>query len=181
MCKINLAGTVNDSITDGPGIRFTVFVQGCPHHCEGCHNQHTWEFKDRELVSWQQLFEKIKDNPLLDGITLSGGEPMCQAEALLPLAKACKKLGLNIAIYSGFLFEDLLKINNPHQIELLKTADVLVDGKFMQDKRDYRLKFCGSTNQRVLNLPESIKQNKAVLNLSESWNSTFTLESLKNN
>ncbi len=178
MCKINLAGTINDSITDGPGIRFTVFVQGCPHHCKGCHNQHTWEFKDRELVSWQDLFEKIKANPLLDGITLSGGEPMCQAEALLPLAEACKKLGLNIAIYSGFLFEDLLKINNPHQIKLLSLADILVDGKFEEEKRDYRLKFCGSTNQRVIDLAKSLKENRPVLETSERWNSAWTIENL---
>ena len=94
--KLRIAGTVNDSIVDGPGIRFAIFTQGCPHHCEGCHNPHTHDFEAGELVTLESLLDKIKGNPLLDGVTYSGGEPFCQAEQLYTLGNEVKKLGMNI-------------------------------------------------------------------------------------
>lgn len=170
MLKIKISGIVNDSITDGPGLRYTIFVQGCPHRCEGCHNPQTWDFEGGKLLTVDEIMNEIDSNPLLQGVTFSGGEPMCQAKELLPLAKRIIAKNLDIAIYSGFTFEELLKINNQYQIELLKLANTLVDGKFEKDKKDYRLKFCGSSNQRIIDLKESFKQNKVVLNTSLSWN-----------
>ena len=106
---IRLAGVIRESIVDGPGIRFVVFVQGCPHHCEGCHNPESHDFSGGYDCEPEKILAEIKKNPLLDGVTFSGGEPLCQAAALLPLAKEIKKLGLNLFIYTGSIFEDLLK------------------------------------------------------------------------
>ena len=170
MCNLNIAGIVNDSITDGPGLRYTLFLQGCPHHCDGCHNPQTWNTGINRLININEVLEQIKSNPLLQGVTFSGGEPMLQAQNLIPLAQEIKKLNLNIAIYTGYTFEQLLKINNCYQIELLKIADILIDGKFEKDKKDYRLKFCGSTNQRIIDLKQSFTQNKLVFETSEKWN-----------
>ena len=170
MYNVRISGIVNDSITDGPGLRYTIFVQGCPHRCDGCHNPQTWDFNAGKFISLTEIMNEINANPLLQGVTFSGGEPMCQAKELLPLAKWIVNKNLNLAIYTGFMFEDLLKINNKEQIELLKLADVLVDGKFEKEKKDYMLKFCGSTNQRIIDLKESFKQNKLVLNTSSKWN-----------
>ncbi len=170
MCKIRISGVVNDSITDGPGLRYTIFVQGCPHRCEGCHNPQTWSFDGGKDISINELLNEIDFNPLLQGVTFSGGEPMCKAKELLPLAREIVKRNLDIAIYTGYKFEDLLNINNFEQIELLKLANNLVDGKFEKDKKDYMLKFCGSSNQRIIDLKESFKQNKVILNTSDKWN-----------
>ena len=102
---LRLAGVVRESIVDGPGIRMTVFVQGCPHHCKGCHNQHTWDFEGGYQSSVERVLEEAAKDPLLKGVTLSGGEPFCQAEALTVLAKRAHEMGLNVFCYSGFTFE----------------------------------------------------------------------------
>ena len=110
---IRLAGVVRESIVDGPGIRFVVFVQGCPHHCEGCHNPQSHDFSGGYDCEPEKILAEIRKNPLLDGVTFSGGEPLCQAAALLPLAKEIKKMGLNLFIYTGSVFESLLTQNDP--------------------------------------------------------------------
>ena len=102
--KLRIAGTVNDSIVDGPGFRFTIFTQGCPHHCEGCHNPHTHDFTGGEDADTQELIARFKSNPLLDGITLSGGEPFCQAKPLVEVAKEAHVAGLTVIAFTGFLF-----------------------------------------------------------------------------
>ena len=107
--KLRIAGTVNDSIVDGPGIRFTIFTQGCPHHCEGCHNPQTHDFNGGEIVEADEIIEKIKKNPLLDGVTFSGGEPFCQAETLADIGKEIKSLGLNVITYTGYTFDESLE------------------------------------------------------------------------
>lgn len=168
MCEIRLAGIVNDSITDGPGIRFTIFVQGCPRSCPGCHNPQTQCLEGGTVFTTKQLLEKIKSNPLLDGVTLSGGEPMIWAEQLLDLAKEIKKLNLSLFCYTGYLFEELEKVKGAK--ELLKYIDVLVDGPFVQAKRDYRLKFKGSTNQRIIDVKNTLKENKIILVEDSKWN-----------
>ena len=106
---LRLAGTENDSIVDGPGIRFTIFVQGCPHHCPGCHNPQTHDFSGGTLTDTGELLKKIEENPLLDGVTFSGGEPFCQAPALAELGGQLRQRGLNIITYTGFTYEKLLK------------------------------------------------------------------------
>lgn len=168
MYEINVAGIVNDSITDGPGIRLTLFVQGCPRACPGCHNPQTQPFEGGTKMTPEEILDKIKSNPLLDGVTFSGGEPMSQAENLIPLAREIKKLGLNLFVYTGFLYEELEKVKGAK--ELLSYVDILVDGPFIQGKRDYRLKFKGSTNQRIIDVFKTLKENKIVLEESEKWN-----------
>lgn len=162
--KLRIAGTVNDSIVDGPGIRFAIFTQGCPHHCEGCHNPHTHDFEAGELVTLESLLEKIKANPLLDGVTYSGGEPFCQAEQLYKLGVEVKKLGMNIVTYTGYTFEYLTEHASKHNFysELLSVTDYLVDGPFELDKRDILLKFKGSSNQRIINVKKSLSEKKVV-------------------
>lgn len=167
--NIRIAGTVNDSITDGPGIRYTIFTQGCPHHCPACHNPQTWDFAGGVEVAYTDLLAEIKKNPLLKGITLSGGEPLIQAAALIPLARAVRDMGLEIAIYTGYTFEQLLEMNNPDIMALLHLADTLIDGPFLLAERNLELNFRGSSNQRILNLPLSLAQKKAVIETAERW------------
>ncbi len=169
-CKINISGLIEESITDGPGIRFVLFTQGCPRRCAGCHNPHTQPIEGGTLYEWQDVFDKIKRNPLLDGVTFSGGEPMIQAEALLPLAKEIKNLGLNLAIYTGYTFEELQNSVLEGAVSLLQTADILIDGAFKEDLRDYNLKFKGSTNQRVIDLSKTFQNNEVVIITDDKWN-----------
>ena len=161
MCNLRIAGTANDSIVDGTGIRFTVFTQGCPHKCEGCHNPETHAFDGGSEITIDELFEKIKANPLLDGVTFSGGEPMCQTKALKKLAEKIRSIGLNIWIYSGYTFEEI--IADAEKKSLLEMADVLVDGRFEEKNRTLDLLFRGSVNQRIIKVAESLEKSTAVL------------------
>lgn len=162
--NIRIAGTVNDSIVDGKGIRFTIFVQGCPHKCKGCHNPQTHDFDGGHDASTEELLSKIKANPLLDGVTFSGGEPFCHASVLAELAREIHALGLDIVTYSGYTFEELLSGSDihPEWLELLKETDILIDGRYMEELRSYEVRFRGSTNQRYLDAKESLRQKKAV-------------------
>lgn len=165
MSVIRIAGIVKESIVDGPGIRYTVFVQGCPHHCEGCHNPNTHDFSGGNEVNSSQLTEEIRSNPLLAGVTLSGGEPFCQAEALGELAATVKAMNKNVVAYSGYTFEELIDLakEKPAVLQLLQSCDLLIDGRYIQAKRDLTLRFRGSSNQRVLDVPKSLKSGAAVL------------------
>ena len=167
---INVAGIINDSITDGPGIRLTVFVQGCPHHCPGCHNPQTWPFSGGTPTQPDEIIERIRQNPLLSGVTLSGGEPMSQAAALLPLAQAIKQDSLELAIYTGYTFEELLQQDDPAVMQLLSLADTLIDGRYIADRRNLELCFRGSENQRIIDLPASLQAGQAVADTSDRWN-----------
>ncbi len=161
--KLRIAGTVNDSIVDGEGIRFTVFTQGCPHHCEGCHNPQTHDFDGGEIIESDEIIEKIKKNPLLDGVTFSGGEPFCQAEALADMGRKIKVLGLNIVTYTGYTFEELYENQEKcHWNELLAVTDILIDGKFILSQRDWNLKFRGSSNQRYIDCQRSLEEGRAI-------------------
>jgi anaerobic ribonucleoside-triphosphate reductase activating protein len=164
--NIRLAGVNDDSIVDGHGIRYTIFVQGCPHHCEGCHNPQTHNFEGGTITSTDTLLQNIEENPLLDGVTFSGGEPFCQAKALAYLGDSIKKLNKNLDIitYTGYTFEYLLSHATPTNgyLELLKVSDMLVDGKFEKDKQSYDLVFKGSSNQRFIDCKNSLQHRKAV-------------------
>ena len=161
MSTVRLSGVANDSIVDGQGLRYTVFVQGCPHHCAGCHNPETHDFSAGYEEDTDKILNDILANPLLDGITLSGGEPMCQAASLLPLAKACRAHGLSVWLYSGYTFEAI--IENPDMLALLKEVDVLIDGPFELEKRSLELTFKGSSNQRGIDVPESLQAGKPIV------------------
>ena len=161
--ELRIAGTVNDSIVDGPGIRFTIFVQGCPHNCEGCHNPQTHDFNGGTVTTTEELLEKIKVNPLLDGVTFSGGEPFCQAEALAELGKQIKDLGLNVITYTGYTFEQLYENRDKnHWGELLGVTDYLIDGPFILAQKDWEIKFRGSSNQRYIDCRKSLEDGRAV-------------------
>ncbi len=162
--NIRIAGIVNDSIVDGAGIRFTIFVQGCPHKCKGCHNPQTHDFEGGTDTTTEELLAKIKANPLLDGVTFSGGEPFCHAAALADLAHEIHALGLDIVTYSGYTFEELLSgaDMHPEWLELLKETDILIDGRYEEELKSYDVRFRGSTNQRYLDAKMSLMQKKAV-------------------
>ena len=162
---LRLAGVVRESIVDGPGIRMTVFVQGCPHHCKGCHNQHTWDFEGGYMSSVERVLEEAAKDKLLRGVTLSGGEPFTQAKALTVLAKGARAMGLNVFCYTGYTFEQLYEQfdKHPEFRELLEQCDWLVDGRFIEEEMSLMLHFRGSRNQRILDVPESLEQGKAVL------------------
>lgn len=163
--SIRIAGIIRESIVDGPGIRFTVFCQGCPHDCLGCHNPETHDFAGGYDVKIDRIIEEFNKNPILSGITFSGGEPMCQAEAFASLGRAIKKRGKSITIFSGFTVEQLLAKakDNEAVSELILMCDILIDGPFVQEKRDLTLQFRGSSNQRVIDMKESRKEKKIVL------------------
>lgn len=160
--KIRLYGVVNDSIVDGPGLRYAIFTQGCPHHCQGCHNPLSHDFAGGYLEDIDHLLSEIDANPLLDGVTLSGGEPFEQVEPLLELVREVKKRQLHIMIYSGYTFEEIMQL--PHlAYELLTYCDVLVDGRFVLEKRSLDLLYKGSKNQRIINVPASLKSQAVVI------------------
>lgn len=163
--KLQLAGVVRESIVDGPGIRMTVFVQGCPHHCKGCHNEHTWDFDGGYTSTVERILEEAAKDPLLRGITLSGGEPFAQAHALAVMAKKAHAMGLNVFCYTGYTFEKLYAQFNEHPDykELLEECDWLVDGPFVEEQMSLMLHFRGSRNQRILNVRESLEKGEAVL------------------
>lgn len=161
-CKIRLASKCNiDSIVDGPGLRIVVWTQGCPHHCPFCHNPQTHHPKggfDEDVANILKLLDDVK---LQSGVTFSGGEPFEQCLPLIEIAKEVKKRHLNLWIYTGYLFEDL--IQKEEALELLTYADVLVDGRFENDLKHYQLKFKGSLNQRIIDVQKSLEEKKVIL------------------
>lgn len=162
---LRIAGTVNDSIVDGPGIRYTIFTQGCPHNCPGCHNPQTHDFDSGKLVDTDKLFQEIVSNPLLDGVSFSGGEPFCQAEALAYLAERIHtETNLNVITYTGYTFEDICNksLTDNAWKALISQTDVLIDGPYIQDKSSYDIPFRGSTNQRYIDVKQSLSKNAVV-------------------
>ncbi len=154
---------VNDSIVDGPGLRLAVFMQGCPYDCPGCQNPQTHDPMGGREADTEEVREKLKRNPLLDGLTLSGGEPLMQPEAARELAAMAKEMGLNVWCYTGNTFENLLKEAKPAVLEALRQIDVLVDGPFIAAQKSLDLLFRGSKNQRLVDVPKSLEAGKAVL------------------
>ena len=160
--QIRLAASLQpDSIVDGEGIRTIIWTQGCKHHCKGCHNPETWSFDSGYLVDVDSIIKELDSLTGQDGITLSGGDPFYQVEACTLIAKHCKNKKLNVWCYTGFVYEDLIK--DTKMLELLKYIDVLVDGPFVLNKRSLDLYFKGSSNQRIIDVPNSLKENKIVL------------------
>ena len=184
--SLRLAGVVRESIVDGPGLRFAIFCQGCPHNCPKCHNQDTHDFSGGYDCDIQKIVNAIEENPLLSGVTFSGGEPSHQPVAFLEIAKKVKSRGLNIWMYSGYTLEELLSransaisdLNNMNENSsqtseknkeqvalkgLLSLIDVLVDGKFIKELKDLTLPFRGSRNQRIIDMAATKRHNKIIL------------------
>lgn len=164
--KIRLAADLQpDSIVDGNGIRTVLWTQGCSHNCPFCHNPSTHDFNGGFLMDVEDLKKEILSLEYQDGITFSGGDPMFQAEACYEIAKYIQDLGMNVWCYTGFTFEELLKMSNTNKniLKFLENIDVLVDGKFDITKKSYDLKFRGSSNQRVIDVRKSLKLGKVIL------------------
>ncbi|MBQ7568446.1 anaerobic ribonucleoside-triphosphate reductase activating protein [bacterium] len=165
---LDLAEIVQDSVVDGPGLRTTIFCQGCPHHCAGCQNPETWAFGCGKPTDIQTVVELVKRNPMCRGVTFSGGEPFAQAAELAELARRLKREGYEVASYTGYTFEQLLA-GTPAQRELLSAIDVLIDGPFVLAERSLELNFRGSRNQRVLNVPQSLRSGSASEETAPRW------------
>jgi len=165
---LDLAGIVNDSIVDGPGIRMTVFCQGCPHHCRGCHNPETWQFHCGTPMDEERILDIVRTNPLCRGVTFSGGEPFAQAEGFAKLGRLLKDAGYEVASYSGYTFEQLMN-GTEAQKQLLQTIDILIDGPFVLSEKSLEISFRGSRNQRIIDVPKSLAAGEAVCVLSGRW------------
>ena len=150
--KIRIASTVNDSIVDGPGLRFVIFTQGCLFGCFNCHNIATWDVKGGALVEMDDLVTKWRKNPLIEGITLSGGDPLLQPEACLYLIRKAHETGLNVTLYSGDTYERLLVDKNEVIRTIIQEIDYLIDGPFVEAKKDLSRLYRGSYNQRFIDL-----------------------------
>ena len=161
--RISLSGVTGDSIVDGPGLRLTIFTQGCLHHCPGCHNPQTHDPEGGSWADTEDILAAAAENPLLDGITLSGGDPFLQPVPCLALAEGAHKIGLNVWTYTGYTWEALWEENAPEKIALLKETDVLVDGPFLLAERSLELRICGSRNQRLIDVKKSLAEDKVVL------------------
>ncbi len=159
---VRLAADIQpDSILDGSGIRTVIWFQGCLHNCKGCQNPETHDMNGGIVVDVDELKMKLKNLKYQSGITLSGGDPFFQPEAALEIVKFAKSIGLNVWAYTGFTYEALL--SDKSRLDLLKNVDVLVDGKFMMDKKSLNCKFRGSTNQRLIDVKKSLEAGGVVL------------------
>ena len=153
MSYLQVAGFLDHSTVNGEGFRSVLFLSGCNHHCPGCHNTEMQDFNYGETLTIKQILDRIlKNTPLIDGVTFSGGEPFEQSDNLLLLAQLIKSHGLSIWCYTGYYYEGLLA--DPHKATLLPWIEVLVDGPFMLEEKNEHLKYKGSCNQRILSLKE---------------------------
>ena len=166
---IRIAGIVGDSIVDGPGLRMAIFFQGCLRGCAGCHNPGSWALTGGRGIEAGALLAEIDKNPLLTGVTFTGGEPLLRAGALIPLAEGIGERGLDLAVYTGWVFEDVLADGDPDVLRLLRLASVIVDGPFMIEQKSLLLPFRGSGNQRVLDAKKSLSESRAVPTGSPAW------------
>lgn len=162
---IRLSGLIHESLVNGPGIRRVFFSQGCLHNCIGCFNPETHSFSGGELFDMDKLIEDVRVNPMLSGITFSGGDPFEQADKFTYLAEAFKALRLNIWCYTGYTFEHIIKNidDKPSWKALMECIDVLIDGKFHEEEKDETLKYRGSGNQRIINVQESLKSGRVIV------------------
>ncbi|WP_424244626.1 anaerobic ribonucleoside-triphosphate reductase activating protein [Elusimicrobium posterum] len=162
---VQVSGVIKESIVDGPGYRYTVFTQGCPHRCPGCHNPQTFPLDGGAAVNINEFVEDIKQNPLLKGLTLSGGEPFLQAKTLALLAARVHEIGKDVIVYTGYTYEQLVEGANAENgwNELLAQTDYLIDGPFILEQRTLSLKFRGSTNQRIIDVKETQKTGNLVI------------------
>lgn len=158
---IRVCGVEPESIVDGPGFRYVLFVQGCPHHCKGCHNPESWAPEAGFDMTVSEVFKEIQENTHLRGVTFSGGEPFEQVGALIPLARMIKDAGLTLMSYSGYTLDELEARKDPETDELLGMVDILVDGRYDEKLRNLTLIYCGSENQRVIDMRKTRKARAA--------------------
>ena len=163
---MKMAGFYDESMSNGLGWRAVLFVSGCPHHCPGCHNKIAQDYNYGEEFNKQEIINRICDNSILKGITLSGGEPLCEQNIseVVDFIKDVKKVrpNFNVWCYTGYTIEQLEARNDDKTNEALKNIDVLVDGRFVEEKKNPTLKFRGSENQRILDVHECLREQKIV-------------------
>jgi anaerobic ribonucleoside-triphosphate reductase activating protein len=159
---LTIGGIEPESIVDGPGFRYVVFVQGCEFRCPGCHNSRLQPFSGGRRVSVAEIIAAIRANPLLSGLTLSGGDPFTQADPCAALAEQVRGLGLSVMTYTGYLWEDLLAANNPAWRRLIEATGILVDGPFIRELKNIELRFRGSANQRLIDVPQSLAAERVI-------------------
>ena len=159
--EIRISGIVEESIVDGPGLRYVLFTQGCPHHCKGCHNPTTHPFDGGRMVSPDWVFADVRKNPIVRGATFSSGEPFVQSGKLAPLAERLRAAGYNLTSYTGYLYEELLA--DSRHMPLLRQLDILVDGPFILEEKSLIIRFRGSRNQRIIDVPRSLAEGRVVL------------------
>ena len=177
--SLRLSGFSNESFVDGPGIRVVLFVQGCDNACEHCHNPESWDINGGEEYTVRDVIKKVKDaasaakrrslhnmtgaaQKEIQGVTFSGGEPFMHAEALVKVGQAAKRMGLDITVYTGYVYEGLRARPDENVQALLALADYLIDGPYIHAKRDIGLKFRGSANQRVIDMNETRRVGRVV-------------------
>ena len=167
--QIRLAGIEPESIVDGPGYRFAVFVQGCPHACPGCHNPKTHDVEGGYMADTDEIIIKLGKNPMIRGVTLSGGEPMLQPKPLAEIARAAKQKGLSVWCYTGFTLEFLQHEGRADRMALLDLVDVLVDGPYVAHERSLDLLYCGSRNQRLIDMNKTRAEGELTLFVPDVW------------
>ena len=167
--EIRLAGIEPESIVDGPGYRLAVFVQGCPHGCPGCHNPGTHDPAGGYLSDTETIIAQMGKNPLVRGVTLTGGEPMMQAPALCEIAEAAHGKGMSVWCYTGFTLEALARENDAARMRLLGLVDVLVDGPYIARERSLDLLYRGSKNQRLIDMNKTRRAREICLFEPDAW------------
>lgn len=162
--QLKIAGIIRESIVDGPGIRFVVFTQGCSHRCPGCHNPQTHDPEGGNWISTDRILEEIDKNPLLKGVTFSGGEPFEQPRAMAELARGVVEKGLDLVTYSGYTFEELLQMAEEDEDirYILEHCRMLIDGRFQLENKTLALPFRGSTNQRLVDVQSSLEAGTVI-------------------
>ena len=163
---MKMAGFYDESISNGLGWRAVLFVSGCPHNCPGCHNKIAQDYNYGEEFDDKKILARIKENSILNGITISGGEPLCK-ENIATVNKFIEDVKkerpeLDVWCYSGYTLEQLQERNDEVTNETLKKIDVLVDGRFVEARKNPEIKFRGSDNQRLLQVQECLKQHRIV-------------------
>jgi anaerobic ribonucleoside-triphosphate reductase activating protein len=161
---VRLSGITPESFVDGPGLRYVIFTQGCPHKCPQCQNPETWDVDAGQEFSVKQIVRRIKQQKKTKrGVTFSGGEPFLQAGELAEAAQAARLLGWDVVTYTGFTYEELLEMEEPGVRALLSASDILIDGKYIHELRDTGLQFRGSSNQRIIDIAKTQKSGQIVL------------------
>lgn len=156
---MRIAGYLPNSTVDGVGIRQVLFTQGCKHHCSGCQNPQTWKMDGGGVVSVAKIVQKMKNNRY--DVTISGGDPFYQSGELFNLLKELKSCGKNVWVYTGFTWEEI--IENSDYSRVLPYIDVLVDGRFVQEEKDTKLRFRGSRNQRLIDVQATLSKGRIVI------------------
>lgn len=163
---VNVLDITVDDIANGIGIRSAVFLAGCRWQCQGCWSPQSWDFNAGKEMTIDEIAEKVCSNPLLEGLTLTGGDPFYNPEKALMIIKKVKEKrpDINVWCWTGFTFEALQKLNDSNiRKKLLQHCDIIVDGKFILAQRDLTLRWKGSANQRVIDVQKSLKENKVVI------------------